>query len=1252
MDPAVRAAVTDPQRVATLHASQLLDTPPEEAFDRFTRLAAHLVSAPVVLFTLVDADRQFFKSVVGLPEAMAARRGGPLSHSFCKYVVASGLPLVAEDTLAHPLVRECALSSELGVRAYAGMPVHAPDGSVLGSFCALDLKPRPWTPEQIACLTDLAAALSDQVGLRYLVVARRGAEEKLLAERDFVGRAFDAVDALLAVVGDNGAIRRANAACARLVQCTPDDLRGLSFVDVLVPDANAEEVAAGLERLLRGEGERLDWQGEWPGPEGHRFVSWSATVMQDRGRCYVLASGQDRTARRRLEERFESILRAATENSIIGCTPDGVIEIFNAGAEHMLGYTAAEVVGRETPELFHDREEVRRRARELRVEPGFQVFVAAARRGEAETREWTYIRKDGRRLRVSLSVTATRDEDGRVTGFIGIANDVSEQRRTEEAVRLLHGLSTTMAQAEDFESALEVALAEICHLTGWVYGEVWLPRPKEGVLERSPIYYYTGPEEVRAFVRETEGFRFRPGEGLPGVVWARGEPVWVPDVATAGLGQRSELALKAGLHAGLGVPVLAGDDLVAVIVFAHHKPRAEDEQLVQLISTVAAQLGAVMLRKQAEEALQKYALQVGEQAELLELANDAIFVLSMDGRLRYWNRGAERLYGWTREEALGRSATELLATRFPAPESVIRRQLLSVGRWEGELTHTTRDGRELVVSSRWAVQRGLGGEPTGVLEFNTDVTARRRAELALVRARQEAEEANRAKSDFLARMSHELRTPLNSVIGFTNILLKNKGGNLRPQELTFLERIAANGKHLLELINDILDLSKIEARKMELVQGPVGLADLVAEIEAQLARPAEGVQLVTAVPEGLEDLHTDRAKLKQVILNLLSNALKFTERGNVTLRIVAEPAGRPQRIEVADTGIGIAADRLDAVFGAFQQAESGTSRKYGGTGLGLAISRSLCHLLGCDLTVRSEVGVGSVFSIVLPPVESAAAAAGAPAAEPAAAGGSAPPEPSAEVATAAAAVTGDGDRLALVVDVDEVARRRVAEELIRLGYRVASAASDAEGLRLARELRPDFITLQLRTPAPAGWDLIGAVRNDPQLAGIPVLIVSVSPDPTGRIEGVATVASPVTKQELVRVLALIGDGATHRILIVDDDADTRALEATLLREIGGCELRMAGNGREALAVLEAFVPDLILLDLLMPEMDGFALLEHMQTPGHAVMAPVVVVTARDLTAEEEQRLGRLTAAIIHKSQDFERDLRQIVTETLAPPARG
>jgi len=406
---------------------------------------------------------------------------------------------------------------------------------------------------------------------------------------------------------------------------------------------------------------------------------------------------------------------------------------------------------------------------------------------------------------------------------------------------------------------------------------------------------------------------------------------------------------------------------------------------------------------------------------------------------------------------------------------------------------------------------------TGAVLFGKDVTPRVRAEEALRVAKEEAEAANKAKSDFLASMSHELRTPLNSVIGFTNILLKNKEGHLKDKELGFLGRVLANGKHLLELINEVLDLAKIEAGRMELVIEPVDLRLLVTETVQQLegqAKVKEGnVSLVAQVPPELMHVDSDAAKLKQVIINLVGNALKFTHEGSVTVRVEVGPDGKtPVAIAVQDTGIGIATDRLNAIFEAFQQAEAGTARQYGGTGLGLAISRSLCLLMGYDLIVESKVGRGSTFTIVLGPRarrpkrpvevlgDAKVADDGLPAALPA-----------------------PGGRLrgfkVLVVDDEADSRDLMVHYLTDFGCQVVTEADGRACLAAARTHRPDLITLDLRMPEVSGWEVLSRLKSDPELGRIPVVVISIVAGERRRPpEAADLIPKPFERDDLLRVL--------------------------------------------------------------------------------------------------------------------------------------
>ena len=376
----------------------------------------------------------------------------------------------------------------------------------------------------------------------------------------------------------------------------------------------------------------------------------------------------------------------------------------------------------------------------------------------------------------------------------------------------------------------------------------------------------------------------------------------------------------------------------------------------------------------------------------------------------------------------------------------------------------------LVVSSK--VANAFGSEDltalrimSGILSAGITNAAASEANQQLLdelrRSRDAAEEANRSKSEFLATMSHELRTPLNSVIGFANLLLKNRGKNLGDQDLQFLGRIRDNGTHLLGLINDILDVSKIEAGKMEVRPIPTDLAPLIRETVSQLGGQVSGkpVELRAEAPDGLSSVEVDPARLKQVLINLIGNGLKFTEKGSVTVRLVGDGAGHPARIDVTDTGIGIPEDRLDAIFDAFTQAETTTERRFGGTGLGLTISRSLLRLMGADLTVTSTIGEGSTFSIILPGADQGA--------------------------------TGGTGPLVLIVDDDVHTRQLLSALLGGEGYRLHTAREGRDALAfLGRGEAPRLILLDLKMPVMGGREFLRALRADQRWAAIPVVAVT------------------------------------------------------------------------------------------------------------------------------------------------------------------
>jgi GAF domain-containing protein/CheY-like chemotaxis protein len=492
------------------------------------------------------------------------------------------------------------------------------------------------------------------------------------------------------------------------------------------------------------------------------------------------------------------------------------------------------------------------------------------------------------------------------------------------------------------------------------------------------------------------------------------------------------------------------------------------------------------------------------------------------------------------------------------------------------------------------------------------------------------EVADRHKSEFLANMSHELRTPLNAIIGYSEMLQEDAADLGAEQFTEDLKKINAAGKHLLELINAVLDLSKIEAGKMELYLESFDVATLIRDIAAVIQPLAakNANQLEVACPDTTGTMRADLTKVRQALFNLLSNACKFTDHGTVTLAVNREASEDQEwlRFSVSDTGIGMTSEQLERLFEAFSQADAATTRKYGGTGLGLALSRRLCRMMGGDLTVASESGRGSTFTIRLPAVVAEAVEAAPPTAPP----GRATPA----VGTV------------LVIDDEAAIRDLMQRYLAKEGFRVVAAAGGEEGLRLARELRPDAITLDVMMPGLDGWTVLAALKADPTVADIPVIMLTIVDDKNlGYALGAADyLTKPIERDRLLAVLR--SHRRDHPVLVVDDDVTLRQLLWRML-EPEGYTVVEAENGRVALERLRSVSPSVVLLDLMMPEMDGFEFVAEFRRHDAWRAIPIVVITARDLSREDREQLNGHVQKILQKGAHGRDQLLAEVRELVA-----
>ena len=741
--------------------------------------------------------------------------------------------------------------------------------------------------------------------------------------------------------------------------------------------------------------------------------------------------------------------------SSIATDAQGVIQIFNVGAERMLGYTAAEVVDKITPAAISDPQELIARAAALSLElettitPGFEALVFKASRGIEDIYELTYIRKDGSRFPAIVSVTALRDAQDTIIGYLLIGTDNTARKQAEEKLR-------------------------------WT----------------------------------EESFRL-----------------------------------------------------------------------------------------------------------MVESVTDyAIVMLDPEGRVVSWNAGAERIKGYSAEEIVGQHFS-----RFYPQEDIQsgkpQRDLDVVaakGQFEDEGWRVRQDGSAFWANVVFTAIRDQGGNLRGFAMLTRDLTEPMKIEATLTKAKDAADAANQAKSAFLATMSHELRTPMNAILGYSEILMEDAEDKGQEDFIPDLEKIHASGNHLLSLINNILDLSKIEAGKMDLFLESFGISrvieDVVSTIRPLVEKNANTLQVHCAADLGT--MHADLTKVRQSLFNLLSNACKFTENGTITLEASRELIGGVDWIKfsVSDTGIGMAPDQMEKLFQPFVQGDASTSRKFGGTGLGMTITHRFCQMMGGEISAVSEPGRGTTFTIRLPARVKVQPPAAAPLTE--------PPEP----------MVSEGSSTVLVIEDDPDTRDLLKRFLSKDGFRVKTVAEGEEGLRLARELQPDVITLDVMMSGLDGWAVLTELKADPALADIPVVMLTfVDNKNLGYALGASDYLTKPIQRE--RLLAVLEKYRRHPqpgpVLVVEDDPDTQEILRRLL-EKEGCQVIAAANGRVALERLAESRPMLILLDLMMPEMDGFQFIDRVRQHENWRTIPIVVVTAKDLTKEDRLRLNGYVLEIIRK----------------------
>ncbi len=712
-------------------------------------------------------------------------------------------------------------------------------------------------------------------------------------------------------------------------------------------------------------------------------------------------------------------------------------------------------------------------------------------------------------------------------------------------------------------------------------------------------------------------------------------------------------------------PLIAQDEVLRALAESDADAHTS---LQQLTETLAAQqeAHAQEIAELEQRVIKSEGASDDRIRSILKALSDGLCTLDREGRCMSLNTVASRYLG-TSEDVVGQKILgrfKLSPNHESSPHvydllwTSIRERLAL--RFEQALL-MRKDGSQLAIS---CVFNPLieHDEVIGCVFVFRDVSAQRRNEEelrqlndALLVARDKAIEASRSKSTFLANMSHELRTPLNAIIGYSELVKEDAeiidGAGAIVDDI---DKIHTAADHLLHIINDILDVSKIEAGKMELFTETFsveGLVDSVAQtVDGLVSKNHNKLEVVCEDDVG--SMHSDKLKLRQSLLNLVSNAAKFTDDGAIRVHVRREftPRGDWIIFEVSDEGIGIPRDRIEHLFDSFTQADQSTTRRYGGTGLGLTITYQFCHMLGGEISVESEVDEGSVFTIRLPAV----LYTGRDAED----GELSLEEPTSANAHDDAYIDGIADEVAqtkdtravvLSIDDDPTVTELIERFLPAEEFKVVRADGGQLGLRMARRLNPDVITLDVMMPEVDGWTVLSRLKSDPELATVPVVMLTITAE---RQRGYALGATdyltkPIQRSRLVDVLRRYCS-IEGSVMVVEDDTETRNILHRVLENAGWRTLE-ARHGEEALELLESEVPDVILLDLMMPEMDGFQVLDQLRSVEAWQHIPVIVLTAMELSVDELQRLNRRVTQVFQKGSTSTKSLVDQIRHVACAP---
>jgi PAS domain S-box-containing protein len=712
----------------------------------------------------------------------------------------------------------------------------------------------------------------------------------------------------------------------------------------------------------------------------------------------------------------------------------------------------------------------------------------------------------------------------------------------------------------------------------------------------------------------------------------------------------------------ISIPIIGEGNVVALITLASVKDFNEIsfKWLNEILITLTAKFNGVIAFKKISDISERLAQSYAYNRSLIEANFDPLVTIGRDGKITDVNNATEVITGLQRKQLIGTD----FSNYFTEPEVAMAgyEKVFFEGTVKDyELILKNINGSTTPVLYNASVYKDQKGEVIGVFAAARDITQLKITELKLIEQNQileqqseelqaqteelqlqtdelhntseelhkqnllisaksaEVEEANRLKSEFLSNMSHELRTPLNSIMALSNVLLRQSKTKLNEDENNYLEIIERNGKNLLKLINDILDLSKVEAGKIDLSVKSVDVRKLMENIIDSLSPIAEkkGLKISLSIPSDFPFIATDESRFQQIITNILGNAVKFTEKGSIDVFVGCD--SNIIWIEVKDTGIGIPNEELPYIFDKFRQVDGSSSRSFEGTGLGLSIVHELLKIIGGEIKVKSEFGVGSVFKIVLPV------------------------EWKGEISNSDKPSLRESPIIAkkntiLIIDDDPVAIMQLRSFVEEIAYNAVSTTMAREALSMAEVYKPFAITLDVIMPGLDGWEILQRLKNNEKTKSIPVIIVSVSCEKeTGFVLGaVGHITKPVEKEKLLSEIKRLHKNARDIIIADDSEIDIEISTSILDRE--GINVIKVNRGEQCIELLKIKKPDILILDLMMPEVNGFHVLDFVRKNQETKNLPVIIVTAKDLTENEKAFLSGKVSSIIQKNETRANDV--------------